>query len=247
LLCWPEFGNEESPILDAIEQIEPDRFATLDGLLFLLLLYRDAVDSMDARQAVVIREKLEHAALTHNRQNEHEQWDTFSHVMRSRMLRWDPYIEPTQQGLDYAVDYLLMVFDQTPQHKGGKKRKHPSLLERGKVERRWRRKVRMNALAHPGYRPDACIGYQHANAFNTWLHENRAPIDRQLDMGRATKKKHQYPRETHDHFINRSKPLQIPINSTHSRIPHVHKETHFLLSEPLTEYLDIELLIVPES
>lgn len=245
-LQWPEFPEGGRPALDALEKVATQRFVNMDGLLFLLLLYREATDTMDVALAGRIRQKLSDAAFQFNMVFTDELSDTFRYITVSRMLRWLPTMAPSKEELNRATEKLIQQFTDAPHHKGGKRKKHPLLLVRGKVERRWRRKVWVHAVANSNFKFDYCMGYHFTNPFISWLNENRHRIDNQIEWGQAAQIRHREPIDTHDFFINRSDPLEIPVNSTHQRIRFVLPDGEIAFSEPLFHFIDVKLKKIPD-
>lgn len=134
----------ESPPLD----LDSDRFASLDGLLLLLLLYREAQDAAHLDRARRLKVALHQAALGFAGiyQYRGEVLDTWRLLIESRMVAWDPHPNPRALELGKAQAELRGEHADVAR---SPRRRGPIAPDRLKPntrsERRWRRRVWVRA------------------------------------------------------------------------------------------------------
>lgn len=134
----------ESPPLD----LHQDRFATLDGLLLLLLLYREAQDAAHTHRATRLKDALYQAAMEFARLHRYdgEILDTWRFLVESRMVAWDPRMQPTSVELGHAYTELRADYMDVIRPRGKRGPIAPEKLKPGtRSERRWRRRVWVRA------------------------------------------------------------------------------------------------------
>lgn len=164
---------------------QPEKFATLDGLLLLLTLYRQAQDLLQHEIAASLGEAMREAALTMSADLGYteELIDTWRYLLYSRMLSWNPRAGPSDDGLRSAREKLLGEVRAQPRPRRGKRGAiDPESLSQGRSERRWRRRVWIRAAS------DATSSTFSSNFFSDmpvykWIAENRELI--QAHVGRA--------------------------------------------------------------
>jgi hypothetical protein len=137
--AWVLYPENE---VSALTQAPVDHFASLDGILMLLLLMREAADLSDTREMMHRASILEAAASAFAKANLYagEQLHTWNYLVHTRMLRWDPDFSPSQKSCERAHQILLEARSMKPKT-GRRGPIAPDQLTQGKSERRWRRQV----------------------------------------------------------------------------------------------------------
>ena len=128
--------------ISVLTQMPAEHFASLDGILMLLLLLREAADLSDTREMAQRATILEAAASAFAKDNLYsgEQQHTWNYLVHTRMLRWDPDFSPSKAACEKAHQILLEV--RNSKLKTGRRGPiAPDQLTQGKSERRWRRQV----------------------------------------------------------------------------------------------------------
>ncbi len=160
--------------------IPPDatRFATLDGMLLLLLIYREAQDLSRFDDVKALALLLQSAA--HEFSDHHgyagEMQDTWRHLIATRMLAWHPDFEPSSACLSAAETKLRAEFSEQPRKQGRRGPKAPESLVSGRSERRWRRMVWARACTLNDRRSSNLFTYAVATPALEWLATNRSAI-----------------------------------------------------------------------
>lgn len=166
---------EGAPPLD----LDADRFATLDGLLLLLLLYREAQDAAHLHCAERLNLALQQSAETFATrfQYHNEIWDTWRLLIAARMVAWRPDLRPTLDALKSAAA-LLRQEDGVPECREPISSQKPKPHTRS--DRRWRRRVWVRAcnicLCRSDYATD--FDYRDDSALFQWLTAHREAISR---------------------------------------------------------------------
>lgn len=162
------------------------RFATLDGLLLLLLLYRTAQDLAQFERVQELKRTLSHAAAafcaTHGYQGEVR--DTWKYLVETRMTTWNPTYQPSAQSLSEAEAILLAERANAVRKKMTRGPAAPSTLTRGRSERRWRRQIWAKAAAMASSCPQATgtmDGYRVSTSVYKWIASNRHAIRKHLN------------------------------------------------------------------
>ncbi len=172
------WGPTGPPPLD----LQVDRFASLDGLLLLLLLYRDAQDAAHTHLADRLRNALLGAA---SRVGDlylscREAMDTWQLLIESRMVAWSPRVQPNADDLGRAESELRSEQDEAIKPRGTRGPVAPEKLKLNtRCERRWRRRVWVRACClHLIQREpaEADFDYQTASPLFEWLIANRSLI-----------------------------------------------------------------------
>lgn len=156
------------------------RFMSLDGLLLLLLLYREAQDVGHRRQAAMFRSALYALGFEwpkHYRYNS-EAFDTWRFLLETRMVDWAPRFHPGQAAIMRAEEELLEEHDRLAKLAKTKPHTPPGQLKKGRSERRWRRKVLMRACCvhYDCVLSDPNFDYRDADPLYEWLVAHRACI-----------------------------------------------------------------------
>lgn len=173
---FPEFRPMPLP-MDS-KTLEP--LATLDGLLVLLLLFRRSLDASNMGLASQLLPPLEEVCRIFGYQWHGEAGDTWRYVVRTRILAWRPDLEPTPEALQTAQATLLKEFEATSSQGHGRRPLAPNMSARGKVERRWRRRVLMRAGTLSDVHAKDYVGFQARSKFNGWLVDSPQVIDASL-------------------------------------------------------------------
>lgn len=170
-------SEDAQPPLD----LERERFATLDGLLFLLLLYREAQDAAHVtrvkRLEQALRNAAEEFALAH--QYRDEVWDTWTVLLETRMVAWTPLFAPDADSRRLAEEDLR---DQRKRGLATKRTRSPVSPEGLKANtrsgRRWRRQVWIRACCVHFYRRTRrpSYDYRDADEMYVWLLAHREAI-----------------------------------------------------------------------
>lgn len=170
---WP---SDRTPALD----LQPSRFMSLDGLLLLLLLYREAQDAGHRLQAEKFRSALYSLGFEWARhyRYEGETLDTWRFLLESRMVEWMPRFHPGRAAIERAEEELLCEHDRLARLSKTKPRTPPGLLKKGRGERRWRRKLLMHAccLHYDGVLSNPNFEYRDATSMYEWLTAHRTKI-----------------------------------------------------------------------
>lgn len=163
-----------------------DAFVTLDGMLALLILYREAVDREDDL-AGSLRKALARTAgrFADELDLRDESRHTWEFLVQTRILRWNPSFGPLAEDLACAESELLSERLGRRKQAGQLDSGSPKARTQGRAERRWRRQIMMYACslssqrANPGAQilavPDA-LKIQGATEINDWLAKNRTII-----------------------------------------------------------------------
>jgi len=163
-----------------------DAFATLDGMLTLLILYREAVDREDDL-ASNLRKALARSAgrFAEDLDFRGEPRHTWEFLVQTRILRWNPSFCPLAEDLACAESELLAERSGRRKRAGRLDSGSPKGRKQGRAERRWRRQIVMYAgslssqRANPGTQilaiPEA-LNTQVASEINDWLAKNRTVI-----------------------------------------------------------------------
>lgn len=173
----PPSGQLDPAPLD----LHVDRFATLDGLLLLLLLYREAQDAAHTERASLLKEALHSTALEFCciYRYQGEVLDTWRLLIESRMVAWDPHVEPSAKMLHQTQAKLRAELD-AGKPRGARGPAAPETLTPGtRSERRWRRRVWVRAccLHFDRVWQQPNFDYRDASPIFEWLIANRALID----------------------------------------------------------------------
>src|SRR6185312_6308856 len=167
-------------LLPLNEAAQTAKWATLDGIQVLTLLYRQSLDAGNAKFAGDLRQPLEDACRAFGKVWHGEAADTWRYVTNTLTLAWMPDYEPSSDAMNKAREQLREEFENSPSHGRGRRKLAPDQVTQGKVERRWRRRALMRAgvLDEPGRQH--YIGLQTSTPFNAWLAANRRIIDTHL-------------------------------------------------------------------
>lgn len=162
---------------------DPARFVTLDGLLLLLVLFREARDAAHFGRANRLQWLLCQAAAMFADQFQYagEVLDTWGHLIDSRMIAWRPHVEPSAEALARAESQLREEDGCPPDHVP------PRSKPQTRSERRWRRRVWVRAccLYDDRGRGDHGFDYCDANPLVESLIHDREAILQHRD--RATR------------------------------------------------------------
>jgi hypothetical protein len=159
---------------------------TLDSLQLLLLLYREAQDLALDGHTRALRRALEFTAESFAEANGYagEQFDTWRYLLQTRMIRWNPTFQPSQEMLKRAQDILIGERGAIEKRKRRRGPSSPETYTRGRAERRWRRQIWARACQMsfaqpqmPGRPLQPCYAYADT-ALADWLVENRSLIAR---------------------------------------------------------------------
>ncbi|QDI03427.1 hypothetical protein E4A48_06730 [Xanthomonas cerealis pv. cerealis] len=169
-----QFPNAELP--DATDlQLEPEKFASLDGLHMLLQLYRSAINEGALKFAGVFGEALEEAVCVYVRScwNDREEIkDTWHWILHSRMLSWRPYLKPDALQLarwrDVWVDLARESNDIG------------ATADTLPLSRRDRRKIFVHACAKMFLQQELPSHYARGTEVLYWLAANRDRITEQM-------------------------------------------------------------------
>lgn len=200
--------------------VDASQFATLDGLLALLLLFRRSLDANALDRAKDCGDALRCAADAFVARWTGEPLDTWRHVIKTRMLTWVPDFQPSAKAIRLAEAELRHGFKEAAEKDGARKRGrsklHPAEAKVGKVARRWRRRALMLASAGFTGELDLIAGFQALNQFNDWLVGHRRLIDAHVEkasyllvVGEGTDP------ETEATLLQDLAPLVIPIDESH--------------------------------
>ncbi|MBS0217670.1 MAG: hypothetical protein JSR63_05760 [Proteobacteria bacterium] len=178
---------DEDPDFSAPPEINlrPERFATLNGMLLLLLLLREAQDATYTSSAARFIACLRSAATEYSliRGYSGENLDTWKVLVESRMATWRPHINPTLDQLKVAEGSIN--YEMRRLKRQGRKPVAPSSLAPGsRSERRLRRRVWIRACClHLADDRRPSFDYRDASLVYQWLDENETSIS--LHMTRA--------------------------------------------------------------
>lgn len=116
---------------------------SLDSLQLLLLLYREAQDFAIDGQTRALRRAIEFAAdrFAEAYRYTGEHLDTWHCLVHTRMIRWNPMFEPSQQALKQAQEALIKERDAAEKRKGRRGPSPPETYTHVRAERRWRRQI----------------------------------------------------------------------------------------------------------
>lgn len=177
---WEELGELPYDITAITKHV------TFDTLQLLLLLYREAQDLAQDRQAKALKERLQNAALLFADDHRYagEQLDTWHYLIQTRMLRWDPEFQPSKAALARAREDLLDEWNTRPKRKGKRGPSSPESYTQGRAERRWRRQIWARACRLSFEQSDEPEHLQPPDYIYTrtpigdWLIEHRELIDK---------------------------------------------------------------------
>lgn len=175
--------------------LDAKRFATLDGLLLLIMLCREAQDAGHPDRDARLQTGLHRAALLFAKQHNYydEVLDTWEMLIGSRMIAWHPSIEPTQGELKDAESELMAGESNfLSPHVAPKMQR----LKAGtRSDRRLRRRIWVRAcclhlkrgLRNPPFEyRDACPTFQWLTANRMAIREHKARAIEWLVMGEET-------------------------------------------------------------
>lgn len=168
-------GRKSSPPLD----LSANRFATLDGLLLLLVLLREAQDAAHLDRARGLKFALREAAKLFSDQFTYhdEARDTWELMISSRMVEWHPKVEPTADAWARAERQFHQGgahYLSSPEHAGPLGQK-----ARTRTERRWRRRIWVRAccLHLKEGRGTPSFDYRDSSPLFEWLVKHRELIN----------------------------------------------------------------------
>lgn len=145
-------------------------FATLDGLLLLTMLMKEAEDEGVLGYVRVFRDALRDATRTISDSlfDWHaEARDTWKFIAETRLATWTPNREPSEEDKLEAWNSLAKAFDQ---RSSTGRAVAPSKLTRGRSERRWRRR----AWAYAAARGPRGLPFDYS-AYPTYFYTSREP------------------------------------------------------------------------
>lgn len=162
--------------------LQASRFMSLDGLLLLLLLYREAQDVGHRCRAARLKAVLYTLGTvwaSHYRYQS-EAADTWRFLLETRIVEWAPRFHPAQADIARAEAELLQELGHLSQSAKTKPYKPPGELKKGRGERRWRRRVMMraccvhydDALRNPNF------DYRNTTPLYEWITAHRSKIAR---------------------------------------------------------------------
>ncbi|AOA72445.1 hypothetical protein [Stenotrophomonas rhizophila] len=156
------------------------RFMSLDGLLLLLLLYREAQDVGHRSQAAMFRSLLYALGSEWPRHYRYhnEASDTWRFLLETRIVDWAPRFQPSQAAITRAEEELLQEHDRLAKLAKTKPHTPPGQLKKGRSERRWRRKVLIRACCvhYDGFSSYRNVDYRDADPLYEWLAAHREHI-----------------------------------------------------------------------
>jgi hypothetical protein len=178
-----DFDNDDETDGSHLLVTTADAFANLDGMLALLILYREALDKADGA-ADNLR-----IALVKSTQKfagtfafEDEQLHTWEFLVQTRILKWDPSFKPSLEDLSCAKSELLAKRSGRRKHAGKLDSGSPEMRTKGRAERRWRRQVMMYGCNLSLQR---CTGrsliIREESKLNNWLVQNRTLISAHVE------------------------------------------------------------------
>jgi hypothetical protein len=184
-LDWPEFRRDEdgratTPVHSLHAVLKPEQLTSLDGMLLLLLLYRQCIDQANFRLAEELSHTIRVASQAFESRFHEEGVDTWRFVMRTRILAWIPDFQPSELMVKKATALLRERFEAKVVKGRGRARLHPDKAINNKARRRWRRRTLMSASGmdeNPYKGSSALVGFQQLNLFTDWLRNNRHAID----------------------------------------------------------------------
>jgi hypothetical protein len=172
----PYWGPTQPPPLN----LQAGRFVSLDGLLLLLLLYREAQDAAHTDRSERMGAALYQAASEWARLHQYrgEVLDTWELLVESRMVAWAPRFQPSTEALRRAYENLLSEQALTGASKGSRRSLLPEQLKPGtRSERRWRRRAWIRACCRRYERlGNANFEYRDTSPMFEWVVANRASI-----------------------------------------------------------------------
>jgi hypothetical protein len=173
----PYWGPTRPPPLN----LQASRFVSLDGLLLLLLLYREAQDAAHTDRAERLEATLYQAASEWARLHRYrgEALDTWEFLTESRMVAWTPRFQPSTEALQLACQDLLSEQALAGESKRSRKSLLPEQLKPGtRSERRWRRRAWIRACCRRYNRlgQNANYEYRDTSPVFEWVVANRASI-----------------------------------------------------------------------
>ncbi|WP_162111108.1 hypothetical protein [Pseudoxanthomonas mexicana] len=168
--------------------LQVQRFLSLDGLLLLLLLFREAQDLGHRQQAARFRAVLHAVGMEWARLHRY-QWevrDTWRYLLETRFVDWAPRFQPSEAVMTRAEQELVRHHDFIANFSSAKPRTPPG-QGKGRIERRWRRQVLMRAcrLHFEGVCDLPGFEYRDASSTFEWLTAQRDNI--RQHSARATK------------------------------------------------------------
>lgn len=177
-------ADERDSALDRAPELDlrSSRFMSLDGILLLLLLYRDAQDMGHRNQAATLRSALYSLGFAWAQHHEYsgETLDTWRFLLESRMVEWMPRFHPSQAAIRRAEEELQCELSHLAGTTKTKPRTPPRQLKGGRGERRWRRRVIMRAccLHYDGVLSSPNFEYRDVTPLYEWLTVHRTQIAR---------------------------------------------------------------------
>jgi len=167
--------------------LDGKRFATLDGILILLGLLREAQNQNHLSRIRSLRETLLVAtSMFAKAQRYHrEALDTWEYLVRTRIITWNPTFQPRGEDLAKAKHQLLELYANSEKPEGKRGPASPERLTRGRSERRFRRQVWMLAASSAIVIKHELVDrrYQNADPVFGWIVANRELIS--AHMSRA--------------------------------------------------------------
>ncbi|MBS0212561.1 MAG: hypothetical protein JSR26_05185 [Proteobacteria bacterium] len=165
--------------------LSPARYASLDGLRVLLLLYRQAQDAVFPLVCASLKKTLEEAARLFAKAHGYhgEQNETWELLIASRMVAWRPEVIPSPAQVSQARASLLAEWEQA--RPGHRKPADPRTLKKNsRSERRWRRRIHVRACLLHVSDSDSYFAplhrYRNACELYEWLKEHRLEISSHL-------------------------------------------------------------------
>ncbi|OQP71088.1 hypothetical protein IA54_015555 [Xanthomonas phaseoli pv. syngonii LMG 9055] len=169
-----QFPNADLPGATDL-QLEPKKFASLDGLHLLLQLYRSAINEGALKFAAVFGEALEEAVGLYVRprwKDRKEVKDTWHWILYSRMLSWRPYVRPDALKLARLHDAWVDIFRESDD---------VSVTDgRLRLSRRDRRRIFVHACAKMFRQQELPSHYLQGTEVLYWLAANRDHITQQM-------------------------------------------------------------------
>lgn len=160
-----------------------DAFANLDGMLALLILYREAVDksddSVDNLRIALVKSTAKFAS---ELAFEDELLETWKFLVETRMLRWDPSFRPSAESLLRAESELRAKRSGRRKRAGKLDAGPPEIRTKGRAERRWRRQVMMLA-SNLSLQQSTCrdLIVRQESVLDRWLVKNRMLISKHVE------------------------------------------------------------------
>ncbi len=185
-LCWPELFPVSEAYTTLVVSM-PKGWPSLDVLSVLLRLYRHCSDNGDHKTAVPLKFLLEEGAHFLSMGLSGEAKDTWNFLVETRALRWAPDFAPSEAQIELAFQELMSQPARGAQKRRGRPRLKPGQSQKGKVERRWRRKAWMfaacDALRQDDFNTMISTFYlRPANDYTRYLRSCRERSQESLEM-----------------------------------------------------------------